>query len=482
MERIDHPKVFISYAWGSNEYQMKVLTFATSLSNDGVEVLLDKWEISAGNDMNNFMEKSVTDPTVTNVLILLDKNYAEKANSKIGGVGTETQIISQQVYASVEQTKFIPVVFERDLDGTVYKPVYLQSRYHYDLSREETYDTEYKNLVRALFGVEAYKKPETGVRPAWVDEQISVSPKTIIAYDSLKENRPENVKEDLLFSYFEDIEQKIVEYSSRTYEPKISLEEYLKAYEANRDMRKEFLLLIQRSAYCENRMAIIGDFFEKVHNLLEENSSVGYELSKVFLHELFLYTVAILLKRKNYKDIGYILGRTYFSARPTLERTKGHSYTLFYSGSYHTNLDNAMKNKDGQNYYSGTAHYWISTIDVDFCTKEELVSADLLCYNYSIYGNGFIGNWQWFPITYIYVNEYTNYIARLSRALISKEKVNKVIQMFNYDTKEEFIKKVADVEEAISEGKYRDYRYNMAFESAPILGTTIKAEEIASVR
>ena len=98
MERIDHPKVFISYAWGSNEYQMKVLTFATSLSNDGVEVLLDKWEISAGNDMNNFMEKSVTDPTVTNVLILLDKNHAEKANSKIGGVGTETQIISQQVY------------------------------------------------------------------------------------------------------------------------------------------------------------------------------------------------------------------------------------------------------------------------------------------------------------------------------------------------------------------------------------------------
>ena len=58
MERIDHPKVFISYAWGSNEYQMKVLTFATSLSNDGVEVLLDKWEISAGNDMNNFMEKA----------------------------------------------------------------------------------------------------------------------------------------------------------------------------------------------------------------------------------------------------------------------------------------------------------------------------------------------------------------------------------------------------------------------------------------
>ena len=158
MERIDHPKVFISYAWGSEDYQMKVLAFATALCGDGIEVLLDKWQIAAGNDMNNFMEKSVNDPSVTNVLILLDENYAEKANKRTGGVGTETQIISQHVYASVEQTKFIPVVFERNAAGEVCKPTYLQSRLHFDLSREDSYNSEYQNLVRTLYGIEIYKE------------------------------------------------------------------------------------------------------------------------------------------------------------------------------------------------------------------------------------------------------------------------------------------------------------------------------------
>lgn len=42
---IEHPKVFISYAWGTKDYQMKVLAFATSLKDDGVDVVIDKWSV-----------------------------------------------------------------------------------------------------------------------------------------------------------------------------------------------------------------------------------------------------------------------------------------------------------------------------------------------------------------------------------------------------------------------------------------------------
>lgn len=482
MERIDNPKVFISYAWGSQDYQMKVLALATTLVGDGIEVLLDKWEISAGNDMNYFMERSVADPTVTNVLILLDENYANKANSKSGGVGTETQIISQQVYASVDQTKFIPVVFERNANGEICKPVYLQGRYHFDLSVAETYDKEYQSLVRALFGVEAYKKPEIGKKPSWVDEQITASPKSLAAYDSLKENRPELVKEEMLFNYLEEIEKRIMEYASESYPANLEFETYLKAYANNRSIRNDYLMLLGKSAYCNNRAELLGDFFERTHNKLEENSNIGYELSKVFLHELFLYTIAGMLKRNANKEIGYLLGRTYFTSRPTLDRATGTSFNLFYSGSEHTNLDNAVKKRDGQNYYSGTAHFWTETIDVDYCTKDDFVSADLLCYNYAIYGNGYLDSWAWFPVTYVYANSYTNYISKLGRQLLSREKLKKVLLIFNFDTPEEFIAKCDEVEKAMSEGKYRDYRYNMAFESAPVLSGTIKAAEIGTVR
>lgn len=100
-QRIEHPRVFISYAWGTEEYNEKVILFATDLKRDGIEVVFDRWQLKEGNDTYAFMEKSVTDESITNVLVLLDPVYAKKADQRAGGVGTETQIISPEVYNKV---------------------------------------------------------------------------------------------------------------------------------------------------------------------------------------------------------------------------------------------------------------------------------------------------------------------------------------------------------------------------------------------
>ena len=126
-KKIEKPKVFISYAWGSTDYQDKVLSFATQLMGDGIEVVLDKWDLTEGNDTYAFMEKCATDETITNVLMLIDPIYAKKADAHSGGVGTETQIISAKVYQEVTQDKFIPIVFERDEKNEVCKPTYLHN-------------------------------------------------------------------------------------------------------------------------------------------------------------------------------------------------------------------------------------------------------------------------------------------------------------------------------------------------------------------
>ena len=39
---IEHPKLFISYSWTSEEHINKVLELATHLRQDGVDVKLDK--------------------------------------------------------------------------------------------------------------------------------------------------------------------------------------------------------------------------------------------------------------------------------------------------------------------------------------------------------------------------------------------------------------------------------------------------------
>lgn len=163
--KIDNPKVFISYAWGTEEYQAKVLTFATSLMQDGIDVIFDKWSLKEGNDTYAYMEGCVTDNSVTNVIILLDPVYTEKANSRSGGVGTETQIISPEIYGKVTQQKFIPIVFERDGNGEIKKPAFLTGTLHFDLSQPDKYDAEYTRLVKRLYGVEVFSKPEIGKNP-----------------------------------------------------------------------------------------------------------------------------------------------------------------------------------------------------------------------------------------------------------------------------------------------------------------------------
>lgn len=147
-KKIENPKVFISYAWGSDEYQSKVLSFVSQLRGDGIDTVFDKWDLTEGNDTYAFMEQCVNDPCITNVLMLLDPIYAKKADDHSGGVGTETQIISAKVYQEVTQDKFIPVIMERDENGNVYKPTYLQGRLHFDLSIADKYDNEYQRLIK----------------------------------------------------------------------------------------------------------------------------------------------------------------------------------------------------------------------------------------------------------------------------------------------------------------------------------------------
>ena len=98
------PKAFISYSWTSPEHEEWVLALATDLEESGIHVVLDKWELREGADKFAFMEKSVTDPSIQKVIVVCDRLYAEKADGRKGGVGTETQIISKEIYEQVDPT------------------------------------------------------------------------------------------------------------------------------------------------------------------------------------------------------------------------------------------------------------------------------------------------------------------------------------------------------------------------------------------
>jgi hypothetical protein len=95
---MNEPKVFISYSWSSSHHQEMVKYWADRLIADGIDVIIDIYDLNEGDNKYTFMESMVTDSSVTHVLVICDAKYAEKADSRTAGVGTESQIISSEVY------------------------------------------------------------------------------------------------------------------------------------------------------------------------------------------------------------------------------------------------------------------------------------------------------------------------------------------------------------------------------------------------
>ena len=106
-------KVFISYSWGENRQTWVVELAYRLMTEYGVDVVLDVWDLKEGQDKDVFMERMVNDDDVQYVLIVCDKNYQMKADSRSGGVGIETQIITPNMYGKVKETKFIPILAEK---------------------------------------------------------------------------------------------------------------------------------------------------------------------------------------------------------------------------------------------------------------------------------------------------------------------------------------------------------------------------------
>ena len=98
-------KVFISYSWGNKEHQDWIVNLGTRLMNDTVDVVLDRWSLKDGHDIFSFMEEMVKSDDIFRVLIICDENYRNKANERTGGVGTETQIITPEIYSNQKQEK-----------------------------------------------------------------------------------------------------------------------------------------------------------------------------------------------------------------------------------------------------------------------------------------------------------------------------------------------------------------------------------------
>lgn len=142
------PKAFISYAWESDEHRRWVKSLASRLRGDGVETVLDQWELAPGDQLPRFMERAVRESDF--VLIVCTPKYQEKSDGRLGGVGYEGDIMAAEVATGVDRRKFIPLL--RSEAWISASPSWLRGSYYLDVRGDPYSEENYSELLDTLLG------------------------------------------------------------------------------------------------------------------------------------------------------------------------------------------------------------------------------------------------------------------------------------------------------------------------------------------
>ena len=386
------PKVFISYSWTSDPHVAWVEALAERLCTDGVDVVFDRYDLKKGHDKYAFMERMVTDKTVKKVLAICDAKYAAKADGREGGVGTETQIISPEVYKQVNQEKFIPLIRERDEKGEPYLPIYFKGRIYIDFSDDANFEDAHEELLRDIFDAPAKKKPPIGKPPVHLLTPNSAHVRTSGAFQRLK-NAVENERPfvhalfdqylDTFIESLEDFRIKVTKENRATFDDVVV--ESIEQMRPYRDNFVECMIYMLKFAPGEETEHSIIAFLEKLAALQKRPESVNswnedeIDNYRFFGYESFLYLIAACLRTRQYGSAAAFMESEYHVPK-TLGGNDFYASSAVEFNDPITTLDEFRKHRLKLNAISVAASLIKSRAPSGPISFREVMQADFLLY------------------------------------------------------------------------------------------------------
>lgn len=443
------PKVFISYSWTDQTHQELVKHWADRLVSDGIDIILDIYDLKEGHDKYAFMEKMVTDPKVTHVLVICDKKYSEKADARESGVGTETQIISKEVYDQVEQSKFIPIVTDFDSTGEPFLPTFLKSRMWINFSSSEQENENWEQLIRLLYGKPLHVKPKKGKTPTYITSEVPLPTSEAFAkFNSLKQailqgkSGIKSYRRDFLDACFEYADAlRIRERPSGNLMSGEKVLEDVNKLKAIRDHITDWVLLESESSNNSEFTDSLIESLEKLKELKSRPPEISqwndtyFEAHSIFVYETFLYIVAALIKTRGYELLHEIFSTHYLM--PSTERydKKFSRFDDFYG--YSDTLQSVLA-PQGQKLYSPAGELIKRNADRTDLPLYDLIQADLLVLLMTMIDEQDL---RWFPQTYYYAG-YTKEFPLFIRATQHKyfQKLSVITGIDNADKLRERVK------------------------------------------
>ncbi|RKU26901.1 hypothetical protein C6497_12715 [Candidatus Poribacteria bacterium] len=179
-EMADNPKVFISYSHDSPEHKQWVSELAAHLRRNGIDAILDQWDLGLGDDITRFMERGIVD--ADRVLVICTNKYVSKANANEGGVGYERMIVNAELVQNLGTDKFIPII--RQVSGKEKTPTFLGTRVYADFRKDSQFNIECEKLIHELHEMPIIDKPPLGKSPfppVELDRQLVDIPEHVVS-------------------------------------------------------------------------------------------------------------------------------------------------------------------------------------------------------------------------------------------------------------------------------------------------------------
>lgn len=443
----DCPKLFISYSWSSPEHQDWVIDLATKLRSDGVDVILDKWDLKDGQDAHAFMEKMVTDPSIEKVALICDRIYCEKADNRRGGVGTETQIVTGEIYSKAEQSKFVALPTENDNQGKPYLPVFMQTRKYIDFTDQDQHGISYENVLRWLFDKPYYPKPELGSPPVLLSEDaptgLNASALRRRLLSAIKSNRDYylGATDEYFEAFVTDLERFTIDHNLGNFD-KLD-DAIINSIDSFMPYRNELIEVFITLARYYNSTEIPHHIHRLFENLIPymhrppDSNQYHRDQSdnfKFIVHELFLYAIACFVRHERFDCVAYLLRQGYhFVSRFESSKILHFSRIREYMWSLES------RNKRLQlRRLSLRADMLERRSSTSGLTFDELMQADFILFLRADIDNntsGIIPD-RWWPETLLYADRKTGPFKIFAKAE-SSEYFNKIKAMLNLNKKED---------------------------------------------
>jgi len=471
MEVMEEPKVFISYSWSDQSHQELVKHWADRLVADGVDVVLDIYDLKEGDDKYAFMESMVTDPKVTHVLVICDRVYAEKANARKAGVGTESQIISGEVYEKVKQSKFIPIACEFNDDGEPVLPAFMKSRMWINFSSSEAENENWEQLVRLLYGKPQHVKPKKGKAPSFISSDTPVPTSEAFAkFNSLKQAVLQDKKGlnhyrrdfiDSCISYADDL--RIRERPEVESMGEKVLEDCGKL-KAVRDYLCDWVLLESEISDESVFSEALIDVLEKLRELKSRPQEINswndswFEAHSVFVYETFLYIVAALLKSDSYNILNEIFTSHYLL--PSSDRHGASNFEKFDCFYGYSETLQSVLAPENQRLHAPAAELIKRQADREDIPFSDIRQAELLTLLMSF----ITPDTRWYPGT-LHYSPYSNGYPFFVRAAQHKNFL-KLAKITGIESVGELREKVKEGHERVDVSRWHNFHYERNFWSS----------------